>query len=112
MFKHQGHRINRILTKPSSDRRSQDPPPVLQERHGRLKDHQRHGPRKLARRRTRPYDVKIDNADRPDQPHYNKNFKFRTRTDVQSKSDGVLGWGANDLSRFELQPEYGTQVDG
>ena len=28
---------------------------------------------------------------RPDRPHYNKNFKFRTRTDVQSKSDGVLG---------------------
>ena len=59
-------------------RRSQDPPPVLQERHGHLKDHQRHGPRKLARRRTRPYDVEIDNADRrPDQTHYNQYFRTR-----------------------------------
>ena len=41
-----------------------------------IKDHQRHGPRKLARRRTRPYDVEIDNADRrPDQTQYNKNFR-------------------------------------
>ena len=51
-------------TGPSSDRRPQDPPPVLRERHGRLKDHQRRGPCKLARRRARPYDVEIDNADR------------------------------------------------
>ena len=59
----------------SSDRRPLDPPLVLQERHGRLKDHLRRGPRKLVRRRTRPHDVEDDNVDRrPDQPHYNMNL--------------------------------------
>ena len=69
-------------TGPSSDRRPQDPPLALQERHGRLKDHQRRGPRKLARRRTRPHDVEDDNVDRrPDQPHYNMNLELEQQVD-------------------------------
>ena len=39
------------VTRPSSSRRPQDLPPVFQEWHGHLKDDQRRGPRKLARRR-------------------------------------------------------------
>ena len=72
-------------TGPSSDRRPQDPPPILQERHGRLKDHHRRGPCcELARRRARPHDVEIDNVDRrPDQAHYNK---IKTRIIIRGRS--------------------------
>ena len=52
-------------TRPSSNRRPQtllgpqSPPPVLQEWHGRFKDHQRRRPRKLARRSAKPLGVEI-----------------------------------------------------